>query len=225
MRMSITAPDSPDRHQMRSESLESGADEDGGIPYSRLKIKRSIDCAPSSSLSPAGIAGLLKVVMCMHGMNTSRSVMSMHIMNADSSQKEAGASKPKSAASGTGEITRNLDQRYCILLDGIFTFLPPSVSTITGAGAAAVAAPKVKDISDAVTKTRAVGSMENRSIPLSGYVIRKTDDKKILITGSKGEMTSYSLEASSVEDCHRWLAVLNAHVEHVDNKAGSKWIF
>ena len=224
MRTNSSGPESPDRQQhMRSESLESGADEDSGIPYSRLKIKRSIDCAPSSSLSPAGIAGLLKVVMCMHGMHASRSLMSLN-MNADPSSN-APSVKPNPAINASGEMTRNLDQRYCILLDGIFTFLPPSVSTITGAGATPGAAPKVKEISDAVTKTRAVGSMENRSIALSGYVIRKTDDKKISITGSKGEMTSYSLEAASIEDCHRWLAVLNAHVEHVDNKAGSKWIF
>lgn len=223
MRTNSSGPESPDRQHTRSESLESGADEDSGIPYSRLKIKRSIDCAPSSSLSPAGIAGLLKVVMCMHGMHVSRSLMSLN-MNADPSS-EATSVKPKPAVNASGEMTRNLDQRYCILLDGIFTFLPPSVSTITGAGATPGAAPKVKEISDAVTKTRAVGSMENRSIALSGYVIRKTGDKKLSITGSKGEMTSYSLEAASIEDCQRWLAVLNAHVEHVDNKAGSKWIF
>lgn len=223
--MSALSPDSPDRNCMRSESLESAADEDSGIPYSRLKIRRSIDSAPSSSLSPAGIAGLLKVVMCMNGLVTS-------VARTDTSNQEAGAGPVRPKATGpNGEITRNLDQRYCILLDGIFTFLPPSVSStnVSGAGANAGAVPastpKVKDISDAVTKTRAVGSMENRSISLSGYVIRKLDDKKISIKGSKGESTSYTLEASSPQDCQRWLAVLSAHVDHVDNKAGSKWIF
>jgi hypothetical protein len=223
MRISTLSPDSPDRNCMRSESLESAADEDSGIPYSRLKIRRSIDSAPSSALSPAGIAGLLKVVMCMNGMVTS-------VARLDASNQGPGSARAR-ATGPNGEITRNLDQRYCILLDGIFTFLPPSVSStnVSGVGAAAGAvpasAPKVKDISDAVTKTRAVGSMENRSISLSGYVIRKLDDKKISIKGSKGESTSYTLEASSPQDCQRWLAVLSAHVEHVDNKAGSKWIF
>ena len=119
------------------------------------------------------------------------------------------------------DLNRRLDYRYCILLDGIFTFLPPSVFASTGGEVL-----NKKNLESAShTKTRAVGSMENRSIFLSGYVIRKTDANKISLKGSKGEHSSYLLEASSPEECQRWLNVISAHVEHVDNKAGSKWIF
>lgn len=203
------------------DSMESNSDQkassDPTVPYSNLKINRSIDSSPSSSLSPAGIAGLLKVSLCMNGLNTASS-------RADVQNGNTAVNVPKKidAVNVLGDLNRNLDQRYCILLDGIFTFLPSSISQ------SPIASGDVngkKAVCDAMTKTRAVGSMENRSIFLSGYVIRKLDDKKISLKGSKGESVSYLLEAATPEDCRRWLNVISAHVEHVDSKAGSKWIF
>lgn len=204
--MKITS-DSVPRPPNSEDAVESVTDEvaDPSVPYSRLKILRSIDSAPSSSLSPAGIAGQLKVTLVMSGPSLAHARMT--------------SAKGSKMAEEKADMNKNLDQRYCILLDGIFTFLPPSVSQVSesqGDG---------KRACDAQTKTRAVGSMENRSISLSGYVIRKVDEKKILLKGSKGESTSYLLETITPEDCRRWLNVISAHVEHVDSHAGSKWLF
>ena len=191
------------RVSSRSGSLEIGLSseiETGVQPYSRLRILRSIDASPASSLSPAGIAGTLKVVI-------------INISPTRGDDATDGGGKVG------GDLTRQLDYRYCILLDGIFTFLPNSVFVATG-GESLKSSGESRQ-----SKTRAVGSMENRSIFLSGYVIRKADEKTISLKGSKGESTAYLLEASSVDECQRWFNVLNVHVEHVDNKAGSKWIF
>ena len=189
------------RRVSRSASAEAEA---GVLPYSSLKILRSIDASPTSALSPAGIAGPLKITICIIGPTRAGDMNSTDdVLSKDS------------------DLNRKLDYRYCILLDGIFTFLPPSVFASTGGEVL-----NKKNLESAShTKTRAVGSMENRSIFLSGYVIRKTDANKISLKGSKGEHSSYLLEASSPEECQRWLNVISAHVEHVDNKAGSKWIF
>jgi hypothetical protein len=216
-----------------ADSMESPSDQklngtsDPTVPYSNLKINRSIDSAPSSSLSPAGIAGLLKITLIMNGINPN-----LTLVRADSHVNPVPAPaparpKPIDAFAPNGDLNRNLDQRYCILLDGIFTFLPSSISSPVASGDVnGKKIPNEKRImGDPSAKTRAVGSMENRSIPLSGYVIRKIDEKKISLKGSKGESTSYLLEAATPEDCRRWLNVISAHVEHVDSKAGSKWIF
>jgi hypothetical protein len=153
------------------------------MPYSRLTNFRSVEVslAPSSSLAPSGIGGIVKITLCI------------------------SSPIPIKEADNTSELVRSLDQRYCILLDGIFTFMPPFAA---GTGT-----------------TRAVGSIENRSVSLSGYVIRRVTDYKISLQGSKGETTSFILELLTVEDCRRWLNVLTAHVEHVDSKAGSRWLF
>ena len=178
-----------------------------------MRILRSIEASPTSSLSPAGIAGQLKITICIIGPTKSDETKDI---NNDTTLSSISTSK------STGDdLNRNLDYRYCILLDGIFTFLPPSVFASTGGD---VLTRKNLEASS-YTKTRAVGSMENRSIFLSGYVIRKVDENKISLKGSKGEHSSYLLESSSPEECQRWLNVISAHVEHVDNKAGSKWIF
>jgi hypothetical protein len=202
--------DSIPRATNSDDAVESVTDEivDPSVPYSRLKILRSIDSAPSSSLSPAGIAGQLKVTLVMSGPSLA------HARMTSAKGPKTAEDKPLPA-----DTNKSLDQRYCILLDGIFTFLPPAVSQISGAQGDS------KSTCDAQTKTRAVGSMENRSISLSGYVIRKVDEKKILLKGSKGESTSYLLETITPEDCRRWLNVISAHVEHVDSHAGSKWLF
>lgn len=199
--------DSIPRAPNSEDVVESVTDEvaDPSVPYSRLKILRSIDSAPSSSLSPAGIAGQLKVTLVMSGTSLAHARMA--------------SSKDSKSAEEKADKNKNLDQRYCILLDGIFTFLPPSVSQVSGAQGDS------KTTCEAQTKTRAVGSMENRSISLSGYVIRKVDEKKIMLKGSKGESTSFLLETTTPEDCRRWLNVISAHVEHVDSHAGSKWLF
>ena len=188
------------RRSSRSASTESVAVDVDVAPFSRLKILRSIDASPTSALSPAGIAGPLRVTLCM---TSPPKVEDMSVAN-------------KSMV----DLTRNLDFRYCILLDGIFTFLPPP---LFGPTASDLNAKKGKE--DTVSKTRAVGSMENRSVFLSGYVIRRVEEKKISLKGSKGESCSYLLEAATPEECQRWVNVISAHVEHVDSKAGSKWIF
>ena len=92
------------------------------------------------------------------------------------------------------------------MLDGVLTFLPPTA--VTGC-----------------YNTRAVGSMENRSTLLSGYVTKQVDDVTISLKGSKGENTTFLLECTSVLDRLKWCTALTAHVEHVDSKVGSKWLF
>ena len=171
------------------------------MPYSRLSNFRSIEVSlsPSSSLPPAGIAGILKVTLSI-AFPLSSPTFSPH-----SIARQKQDQKGKDIALTMSDQVRSLDQRYCVLLDGIFTFLPPFAA---GTGT-----------------TRAVGSIENRSTSLSGFVISKVSDRTISLQGSKGESTSFLLETLSSEDCIRWLTVLTAHVEHVDSKAGSRWLF
>ena len=222
----VPSTSSADSMESPSDQKENGTS-DPTVPYSNLKINRSIDSAPSSSLSPAGIAGVLKVTLCMNGLNPNAAART----DLNTGLASTGPKAIDSVTLNGGDLNRNLDRRYCILLDGIFTFLPSSISQSPVASNDANGKKITSDLvgkktsGDPGTKTRAVGSMENRSIPLSGYVIRKIDDKKISLKGSKGESTSYLLEATTPEDCRRWLNVISAHVEHVDSKAGSKWIF
>lgn len=168
------------------------------MPYSRLDNFRSMEVSlsPSSSLSPAGIAGILKVTLSIAFPVSSPAFVPNSVDNHRQNQN---------VAITISDQVRSLDQRYCVLLDGIFTFLPPFAA---GTGT-----------------TRAVGSIENRSTSLSGFVISKVSDKTISLQGSKGESTSFLLETLTLEDCIRWLTVLTAHVEHVDSKAGSRWLF
>lgn len=179
-------------------------DKKSGIqPYSNLNILRSVESSPSSSLSPAGIAGLLKITLCTLSPNAA----SARRPSKFSTEKDDDRTVDKTQEHNQIDLTRNLDLRYCILLDGIFTYLPPFMSN------------------SVCLKTTAVGSMENRSTPLSGYVISKLSDIKLSLKGSKGESTTFMIETTCASECQRWLNVLNQHVEHVDNLAGSKWLF
>lgn len=157
-------------------------------PYSGLNILRAVDISPSSSLSPAGLAGLMKVTL---------SIGSHHLPNSQ---------KVESKCSESGDMIRSLEQRYCILLDGVLTFLPPTA--VSGC-----------------CNTRAVGSMENRSTCLSGYVTKQVNDLTVSLKGSKGECTTFLLECTSGLDRFKWHTALAAHIEHVDSKAASKWLF
>jgi hypothetical protein len=157
-------------------------------PYSGLNILRAADVSPSSSLSPAGLAGLLKVTLSIGSPNL------QSCQNVESKCNE------------NPYTIRSLEQRYCILLDGVLTFLPPTA--VTGC-----------------CNTRAVGSMENRSLSLSGYVTKQVDELTISLKGSKGECTTLLLECTSPMDRFKWCTALTAHVEHVDSKVGSKWLF
>ena len=166
------------------------------MPYLRLKLFRSMEVSlsPSSSLPPAGIAGIVKVTLSIASPIPYHAPLSLGKGTEEESDVDYSMNQ-----------VRSLDQRYCVLLDGIYTFLPPYAA---GTGT-----------------TRAVGSIENRSTRLSGYVISKVTDRKISLQGSKGESTSFLLELETNEDCLRWLNVLAAHVEHVDSMAGSRWLF
>ena len=166
------------------------------MPYTRLNNFRSVEVSltPSSSLAPSGIGGIVKISLCI----------SSPIPVYCSITKGQDGEKVKEM-DNSGDLVRALDERYCILLDGTFTFMPPFAA---GTGI-----------------TRAVGSIENRSISLSGYVIRKVSDMKISLQGSKGETTTFLLELPTIEDCRRWLNVLTAHVEHIDCTAGSRFLF
>jgi hypothetical protein len=187
----------------KSETASHTDKKSGILPYSNLNILRSVECSPSSSLSPAGIAGLLKITLCTLSPNAASARRPSKI----NSEKEDDKTVDETQEHNHNDLTRNLDLRYCILLDGIFTYLPPFMSN------------------SVCLKTTAVGSMENRSTPLSGYVISKLSDTKLSLKGSKGESTTFMIETTCALECQRWLNVLNQHVEHVDNLAGSKWLF
>eukprot|EP00596_Hydrurales_sp_CCMP1899_P008462 CAMPEP_0119033888 /NCGR_PEP_ID=MMETSP1177-20130426/961_1 /TAXON_ID=2985 /ORGANISM="Ochromonas sp, Strain CCMP1899" /LENGTH=641 /DNA_ID=CAMNT_0006990989 /DNA_START=138 /DNA_END=2060 /DNA_ORIENTATION=- len=90
---------------------------------------------------------------------------------------------PNSPISEQDVITRNLHSRYCILLDGVFTYLPPCIGT---------------------GQTRAVGSMENKSTQLNGFVIERLSDLEISLKGSKGEKTCMMIETDTKDECSRW---------------------
>jgi hypothetical protein len=172
-------------------------------PYSNLNILRSIESSPSSSLSPAGIAGLLKITLCTASPKRASSERKPSRIDSEKDDDKT----IDMTEHNQNDLTRNLDLRYCILLDGIFTYLPPFISN------------------SVCLKTTAVGSMDNRSTPLSGYVISKLSDIKLSLKGSKGESTTFIIETTCMEECQRWLNVLSAHVEHVDNLVGSKFLF
>jgi hypothetical protein len=192
-------------HSSHSGIINNKTDKDSKSiqPYSNLNILRSIEFSPSSSLSPAGIAGLLKITLC----TTSPKRASSERKPSRTDLEKDDDKTVDMSEHNQNDLTRNLDLRYCILLDGIFTYLPPFISN------------------SLCLKTAAVGSMENRSTPLSGYVISKLSDIKLSLKGSKGESTTFIIETTCIEECQRWLNVLNAHVEHVDNLVGSKFLF
>ena len=169
------------------------------MPYSVLNILRAVDVSPSSSLCPAGITGLLKVMLStgtLYGKDTDK--------NKSKEKEKEKTSENKCEQDDV--LMRNLDLRFCILLDGIFTFLPPT----------AVSGNYI---------TRAIGSMESRSTSLSGYVIKQTSPLCLSLKGSRGESSTFLIESRSEGDCQRWLHSLSEHVEHVDCKAGSRWLF
>ena len=167
------------------------------MPYSVLNILRAVDVSPSSSLCPAGITGLLKITLSV-GIPYGKDI----VRNKDESKD----TNPENTCEQNDFHMRNLDLRFCILLDGIFTFLPPT----------AVSGNYV---------TRAIGSMESRSTSLSGYVIKQTSPLCLSLKGSKGESSTFLIESRTEGDCQKWLHSLSAHVEHVDCTAGSRWLF
>jgi hypothetical protein len=166
--------------------------EDQQAPYSNLKIVRPIDTGAASDHAPAGLAGVLKVTVMIS--TTSPNAM---IENGNGDAANMG---PRDYPM----LERFLDMKYCILMNGIFSYIPE----------AAVGNPKI----------RAIGSMENRSTNLTGYVIKREGPTRLSMKGSRGESLGYLLDANTADDCQRWFIMLNAHVEHVDMKHGTRWI-
>ena len=107
-------------------------------------------------------------------------------------------------AEGRSDVERRVGRKHCVVMDGVFSYLPDS----GGSGQA-----------------RVIGSTENRSTSLAGYVVRKEAPTRFSLTGSRGEATALLLTAESAEECDRWCKVLALHVEFVDSAAGSRWLF
>ena len=152
----------------------------------------------ASSLSPAGLAGVLTVTLVVHPNSSS--------VQSQSFQQGGGGNNNQMKVKEVKDIFKNLEKRYCILLEGSFTYMP------------------LNAVSN-VTSCRSIGSLENKTFALNGYVVTKQSEVIISLSGSRGETTGYLLEAETVDDCDRWLEVLSGHIEFIDYKAGSRWLF
>jgi hypothetical protein len=206
--------------------------------YSHLNILRNVEAtAAASDLPPAGLAGVLHMTLI---------ITATAVPSTDVSEKTTPAANsppnitPPSTATATGaanistsagaandnakqsartsfrsqkefiqahpDIERNAGRKYCIVLDGVFSYMPESIVSQGG-------------------HTRPIGSTENKSVSLAGFVVRKVSPTRISLAGSRGERLSFLLDASTTAECDHWVQVFSAHVEFIDFQAGSRWIF
>lgn len=203
--------------------------------YSQLNICRNIEATPASDLPPAGLAGVLNMTLIITAtavsptfsekmseidrQSSSRSTVGIGKSICDNSftTNEANCSTKGSLHHGSfrlqkefieahPDIERNAGRKYCVVMDGVFSYMPESIIMQGG-------------------HTRAIGSTENKSVSLAGFVVRKVTPTRISLAGSRGERLSFLLDATTPVEANHWALVFSAHVEFIDFQAGSRWLF
>ena len=83
--------------------------------------------------------------------------------------------------------------------------------------------------------TRALGSTENKSFSLKGFSVSietysasgliSDERERIVLIDSSGSGLCYLLEPNDNVSARRWFEVINAHTDHMENVAGTRWLF
>jgi len=156
----------------------------------QLNIMRNVEELPTSSLAPAGLSGSLSLVL-----RISTDGAGGRASQAGPGHSGKGSFRAADGHGGRPDVERRVGRKHCVVMDGVFSYLPPPDAHSIAGGA----------------KARVIGSTENRSTSFAGYVVRKEAPTRFSLTGSRGEATALLLTADTAEECDRWCKVRACH--------------